>query len=331
MEKVFFSLEEIQDKQQRGLIGTSNFHQYSPYYFDEDTKIYTIDISWWATQPNFIKQSILAAIDKKIEDIKFAPISCPHSFKRKIATIKIYDAYTFGFDYDNWYSPMIANGPSNVIIVTLTDMEKQILSDAAEIRIRKNKPYEENNGLKSIRERIEKVTDINKEYFVRLSGTSAKKDFIQLTPLKKSRNIMNHLTGSFSFLSQEYCKKKKTSIIIIPWNNLIKPRQEFRVFICEKKITAISAQRWGRDHTYTIEEANIIEESICKSNFWHDIPYDSFVADVWVNFEEEKAYLIECNPFGIFSASGSALFSWEKNYNILYGKTKPQLWLRKSF
>ena len=54
--------------------------------------------------------------------------------------------------------------------------------------------------------------------------------------------------------------------------------------------------------------------------FWIKyLPYKSFVADIWIDFDDSKAYLIECNPFGIHSASGSALFNWKRDCDILYG------------
>lgn len=48
------------------------------------------------------------------------------------------------------------------------------------------------------------------------------------------------------------------------------------------------------------------------------ILYASYVLDV-VILEDNKVMLIECNPFGAWMSSGSALFDWQKDYDILYG------------
>ena len=46
---------------------------------------------------------------------------------------------------------------------------------------------------------------------------------------------------------------------------------------------------------------------------------DSFVLDIVV-FEDFSAQVIEINPFGSNLSSGSALFSWKKDQELMYGK-----------
>lgn len=335
MNRIFFSVEDIEQRQKQGLIATENFHAYSSYIYDPVQKQYTIDSSWWQEQPDFIQRNILDTIQAQPD---FSQIILPHNFKRTAATIKIYTAFVQSYDYEYWHSSVLH---PDVTILPLSGEEKTILYDVTSSRLENKLPYSDfppgtdpdrisgTSQLLSLRKRIDAVTNPNVEYFIRLSGTSAKKDH-QLAGLKKSRKIMDHLTNSFSFLTQEYCHPtKRTSVIIIPWNSAIKPRNEFRVFIHNKQVTAIAPQRWYNSYIYTPEEIDIIEESILQSRFWDHVPYASLVADVWVELPTKTAHLIECNPFGIFGPSGSSLFSWKEDYAILYGKNKPEIRLRK--
>jgi hypothetical protein len=57
------------------------------------------------------------------------------------------------------------------------------------------------------------------------------------------------------------------------------------------------------------------------------ILYPSYVLDVVV-LDDFKVLLIECNPFGAWMSSGSALFDWDKDYDILYGNTSTTVHIR---
>ena len=59
------------------------------------------------------------------------------------------------------------------------------------------------------------------------------------------------------------------------------------------------------------------------------LPYNDYVMDVFVDImtedkaskkREMKVFIIEINPFGAGSSSGSALFEWKTDYDLLYGQ-----------
>ncbi len=102
---------------------------------------------------------------------------------------------------------------------------------------------------------------------------------------------------------------------------------EFTIFIYQNVITGISQQNWYNVYNYNDKEINIVTDVVFKMiEYWrNEIVYDSFVADIWIDFENSDAYLIECNPWGIFSSSGSALFDWKDHYDVLYGLIKLNL------
>jgi hypothetical protein len=61
------------------------------------------------------------------------------------------------------------------------------------------------------------------------------------------------------------------------------------------------------------------------------IPYKEVTLDVYYDKETQNIFLIECNPFGAWSAAGSSLFEWKKDYDILYGicSDRPPILLKK--
>lgn len=320
MKRVFYTAADVEDRKQHGLIATQNFSAYSPYIV-VDGQV-TIDSAWWADQPARIRENILRVVPCP----SFRVIESPHDVKKNAKMAQIYNAYNQGYDYECWYSPSIRNGPQDVTLLTLSTDEKQVLFDITSQRLDstdKIRPYVDDKRLLLLRQRLAAVMSFGGEYYLRLSGTSSKKDR-PLAPIKTAHRACDVLTSSFSFLSQEYCHPQKaTSIIVMPWNHAIKPRCEFRVFIHNQRVTGIAPQRWYNAYIYTEEEIDIIEQSILRSEFWLDVPYKSLVADVYIDFTERQAYLIECNPFGIFGPSGSSLFSWKEDYDILYGTSQP--------
>jgi hypothetical protein len=319
MKRIFITTDKVAELKKADLIATQNLASYNPYYYDNGK--YIIDIKWFSELPLFSRE--LISIPIPTANLVFADILVPHNHKKTFKINCIYQAFTYSYDYDYWYSSMIPNGPQGVIILPLSLEEKECMREITERRLEKKEPYQENAMLLVIRKRIEDNTSKNQNYFIKLSGTSSKKDE-NVIPLKKSRSIMDYLTRSFAFLSQEYSHpNKKTSIIFIPWLE-INSRSEFRVFI-NGKVTAIGQQRWSRDYSYTDEEVDIIETSILKSNFWIGVPYASFVADVFVDFSKKQATLIECNPFGSFSPSESSLFSWSIDRAVLYGEKQKEI------
>lgn len=54
-------------------------------------------------------------------------------------------------------------------------------------------------------------------------------------------------------------------------------------------------------------------------------PYDTFVADIYINFEEKTCNLIELNCTHSHSGCGSSLFNWVIDSEILHGLKQSEL------
>lgn len=162
--------------------------------------------------------------------------------------------------------------------------------------------------------------------FVKIISTSGKND-ADLYPCHNIFQIIDTLTNSVKILKELDASVNNQSIVIVPWNYNISSHNEFRVIVIDRKIVAISQQRW-----YEILWPKIcasmemelnqclpkISESIINlyDKIKNKLDYNSVVLDIYFDFKTHQTHLIECNPGDIWSASGSSLFHWIKDINI---------------
>ena len=113
----------------------------------------------------------------------------------------------------------------------------------------------------------------------------------------------------------------------MPWVS-IPVDKEYRVFVYNNKITAISQQHLYDVYKDTIEEHYENHITIINSYFElfikHHIQHiSSYCIDIAV-LEGDRPYFIEINPFGKEYSSGSSLFGWVEDWDILIGNITPE-------
>jgi len=284
-----------------------NEHEYDPYIIDDDGNV-IIDKAWWYSLTPFTQHQIESNVKFKLID----RINIPHPLcSEHPALTAIYRAYLEGFDYQHWYSDNIPNGPRGVVLIQLTNNDKKNLCDG---------------NIKDMTTLNHILTQIctGKEYFVRLSGTSGKNEK-SVRPFKSATDIIEHLTRVDLFKSREYERNKDTFVVLVPWNDAIDPRCEFRVFVVNNKLTAASPQRYWEHHQHSSEELEAFEKALNNIEFIGKVPYHTFVADVYIDVPTATCHLIELNPFGPHSGAGASFFNWIDDYDILYGLAQPEL------
>jgi len=189
----------------------------------------------------------------------------------------------------------------------------------------------------------------DKWYFFKLAGMSSKTtqfdpcnmittDIRKKCPYKSK--IYGHLTVSspeeiiyllccsprlyYSLALYEHTNNLQTSICLREYNSELEDEDlDFRVFIYNRKVTAITQYKWN----------SIIEKlqnaSLCVSirariiDFWdsfvHLFPqYPQVVMDVHLSSDLKDVLIIEFNTFGLHQRCGGGLFSWLNDYEILY-------------
>ena len=163
--------------------------------------------------------------------------------------------------------------------------------------------------------------------FVKLFSSSAKNEK-KLVPFHTVNEIIDFITGRVQFYQQDFCDYKKYSpvfdfplgVVLLPWNEKIDTRSEFRVFVRNLNVVAISQQAWYSIFYYSDDEIQIAISSILSLfyDFVRDgLPLPSAILDITVQFDEKKAYLIEINPWGTWATSGSALYNWVLDSKIV--------------
>lgn len=197
---------------------------------------------------------------------------------------------------------------------------------------------------KSIRPVLRALSPNGVGLFVKLSTTSGKNDR-KIVPVKTERDLINYLTQSKLMLQQyqwflEGWEKhpdvdpvrsnpdeRPADIRVFPlkllfqnWTDKISPSCEFRVFVYRNKVTAISQQSWSRQLEFAtpvpVMAAAIVD--LYTKSLTSRLPYHSAVLDVYFDADKGKATLIECNPWGAWNSSGSSLFRWIEDFDILY-------------
>jgi hypothetical protein len=181
------------------------------------------------------------------------------------------------------------------------------------------------------------------EFFVRLDDCSPK-DNGGLRPLKSGKEILTAILGSKRcMLRIEYARRENlrdVKIILKLWRADVDAGNEFRVFVNEGKITAISQYTWFEDHGWGVEPKKSKISHVVRGisdlleNMKPFLPFTSCVYDTHVMFrsgteelvegggtegEHVVIELVEFNPFGAHISSGSALFHWVRDFDVLNG------------
>jgi len=136
----------------------------------------------------------------------------------------------------------------------------------------------------------------------------------------KSDRVMSDLEMQNKFLFT----KKYMRIILLPWKQM-NPKFEFRCFIHQRILTAISQYEFqlvipelqNEDILFKIRNTIVSFHNQISSS----IPYPSCVMDLHLNCESEQNFkpeLIEFNPFFGDLSSGSCLFEWQHDRDLLY-------------
>lgn len=119
-------------------------------------------------------------------------------------------------------------------------------------------------------------------------------------------------------------------IYFLPWLDL-DPDLEFRIFVRNSRITAISQQKLFRVNNWLAGmsdlELNRLIEKILSSFYTEVQTKITSFSDYVLDFtflrtgDGLEAYPIELNQFGQEYGAGSALYEWKVDHELLYGET----------
>lgn len=176
---------------------------------------------------------------------------------------------------------------------------------------------------------------LNQKYFIRTENVSLKCGQHGAGPYESMKEVIESLVTCIDGHSPLRYDMASVSLYFIPWVT-INPAAEYRVFICEGRMTAISQQ-----HCYTVypeydrtRDVELIYRYF-KRRIQPVILHQSYSIDIAVldspqplpiplvgeeeGLEDSLVYFIEINCFGKEYAAGSSLFGWIQDEDILYG------------
>lgn len=160
-------------------------------------------------------------------------------------------------------------------------------------------------------------------YFVRVNNVSLKYGIHGTGPYTNIKDIIESSVTCMKGHTPIYPNVSKLDIYLLPWVNIEKVN-EFRVFVFNNKITAISQQNLYQT-LYNTQSLEKIHENLqlIVDYFTHEI-VDKITWISSYNYDfaivDGKPYFIEMGCFGKEYAAGSALFHWILDEDILYGK-----------
>lgn len=160
------------------------------------------------------------------------------------------------------------------------------------------------------------------EYFVRTENVSLKCGQHSVGPYTSFRQIIESLVSCKRHHTPIYYDTKSITLYIMPWLNIYR---EFRVFVYNKKITAISQQNLynvvyddlKQNELYELF-SNYVEliKNYFENNIIDNIDLQHYTYDFAI-LENDKPYFIEPGSFGKEYAAGSSLFDWINDEEIL--------------
>lgn len=161
-------------------------------------------------------------------------------------------------------------------------------------------------------------------WFVRTDKVSLKYGMHGVGPYSNMKSIIESIVTTTPTHKCFNDTDTEMIIYLIPWKE-VNYEKEFRVFVHNNIITGISIQ-----HLYSINNFfNSLTDNEIKDlmqnlvNYFKNnikdklLEFNSYVMDLAL-LDNDNYYFIEINPFGKEYSSGSALFEWLNDYDILY-------------
>lgn len=178
-----------------------------------------------------------------------------------------------------------------------------------------------------------------KEYFVRSENVSLKYGQFKEGPYTDFKSVIKSMLSCINGHTPINKDTTEIKLYLLPWLN-INQKKEFRVFVFNKKITAISQQnlyqRFENDCSYDNLEKIINNYCTIICTYFYDeiihkIDIDNFTYDFAI-LDNDTPYFIEPNSFGKEYAAGSSLYDWIIDDNILRQNTDiPIIYFRYTF
>lgn len=310
------------------MLNSSNHHDHDPFMMTKDRKTLLVDKNWWDSQGESLRVSV-----QKSNPVLCTDFEYPHvDTSDHPVCAQIYAMYCDQFTYEK-FSHLVGL----VCVLPLTEHDVATLTQKTRAGVITGRPLTESDledfGEK-LRNRIDEFIRRHQEtgIFIRTNHKSAKND-TKLRPLFSVRDALEQLTHSRDILRVLETRREDQAIVMLPWEPRISTKNEFRVFVNDRQVRAISQQRWFSPVGLKTSDAVDAARGIVRfydENFG-EIEWPDVVLDVWCDLDPEggcRCHLIEINPGGRWASSGSSLFHWIRDDSILTNNGDTNVYVR---
>lgn len=309
-------LEDVQRLKDRRFNST-NHHGWAPYR--SCGHAITVDPDWWYSlgdgQRYIIEQAVIVKVAQE-------PVLVPH--EAETSCMDIYHAYMSGFEFGCW-----RHLRPDAVLVPLSHTDRLAL-ECLSLRFVLGGSEPQATDFDDVSAALVSdlelaIRQVGGRSFAKTAEKSAKNDVV-LQPHETAASILTELTRSQDVLQQSLGRgatgRRRTAqyLVVQPWDDRINRCNEFRVIISARRVVGITQQCWAVYAEHTAETATAVVGPIL--HLWRkcllpSCPYADCVLDVYVT--NGSAHLIEINPCGLWSSSGSGLFHWVEDRDILSG------------
>lgn len=170
------------------------------------------------------------------------------------------------------------------------------------------------------------------DWFVRTDGTSLKYGVHHAGPYRSLKPILESMiTGIYGHEPFDDTDTSCT-LYFLPWLDMAKDK-EFRIFVYQNQITAISAQHLFQKNTWLNAQTDTQLKALMQRIVAHFESHirdklttiGSYTMDLVLLGKTNEPYFIEPNTFGAKYAAGSALFHWLHDADMLHDPNHIQL------
>jgi hypothetical protein len=294
-----------------------NLHEWAPFRADCDGV--RVDPSWWASLAPEHRALMSGAV---VVTVSEAPIDVPHAaeIRTHAGCGALYNAYNAGFAFHHWRHMQPA-----AHLVALAPSDRDVLESVAirhAVYNGRKLNEEDLEGLPALISALtEAIRAVGGQAFVKTAEKSAKND-VPLRPHATAQSALTELTSSEDVLRQSLsggAAGRARYLVVQPWEHGISAHNEWRLIVCGGRVAGISQQTWRRAAGHTEASARAAVPSLIR--LWQELaplsPYADCVVDAHVDSSSGRAKLIEVNACGWWGPSGSALFHYQRDHELL--------------
>ena len=253
--------------------------------------------SWYEPRKKYFNIQNITLVDK-----------LPSNVTRKSYEFReMYNQYLNYYDYAN--DMKIIGNDVKIVKIPFNVLTEIFQTNTISIYTKRDEWYKELEGA---------INSYNNKCFVRGERVSAKNDSGKKI-ITSAEECLLYL-GTSNDIQKSLCNMKSMSeissivdtyIAVMPWNENINLSNEFRIFVLDGKIRAISQQKWYVYAGLTRERITNITSDLFAGTMKivDKLPYLDSSLDVWIDNNKE-VHLIEVNPGGQWCCSASMLFNW---------------------